>query len=269
MAKGHTKEKIMSYDKLNLASFTASLKENKYESATGARRAVGKATTLSDSDKEKARKLIDAHFGAGATVAKTGAKKASAKTGAKKASAKKAAAQPKKAAAAQKTSSPKKASSAKKTEATRRRQPVTSADLQSIPATGVGVVAGVDFEDIASVATQIRIAEKTVQNVGAALNVITQAKKEFPDAELQSVIEDMGTTLSGAVGIFRHVVNQISKTGASVNANANPQIATPTAPAITPPAPIVNGGVGQPSRGESLFRESQGENEDEQAPNRA
>ena len=86
----------------------------------------------------------------------------------------------------------------------------------------------------------------------AALGVITQAKKEYPDADLQSVVEEMGTTLSGAVGIFKSVVNSIATHG---NAEQK-QLVQPSLPALERPAPIVNNGV-VPSRGESLFRESQ------------
>lgn len=257
----------MSYDKLSLASFTASLKEGKYESATGARRAVGKATTLSDADKDKARKAIDAHFGAGATVAP---KKAGAKAAAKKT----AAAPKKKAAAAKKTASakpqvnkpagaPKKKAAAKKTSAKRAARAVPTETLET---TGVGSVSlssipasNHDLENIGSIGTKLRLAEKTIQNVGAALNVVTQAKKEYPDADLSAVVEEMGTTLSGAVGIFRSVVHEAAKHGATlaaapgIPAIQSPAIAAPEAP--RPPA-IVNNGV-LPSRAESLFNESQ------------
>lgn len=54
----------MSYDKLSMKSFKESLATGKYNSAAGARRAVGKALTLSSAEKDQARKLIDAKFGA-------------------------------------------------------------------------------------------------------------------------------------------------------------------------------------------------------------
>lgn len=265
----------MSYDKLSLASFTAALKEGKYESATGARRAVGKAQTLSEGDKDKARKAIDAHFGSAPAAAP---KKASAK----KAAAKKASAAPKKAASAKPqvnkpAAAPKKKAAAKKTSAKRGARTVGTtshdADYVEVKHAQVGSVglpnSTVDLDNLGSISTQLRLAEKTIQNVGAALNVVTQAKKEYPDADLASVVEDMGTTLSGAVGIFRAVVNEASKQmigTSTIEAPAQPQIPQIPPPVVQTEGPrtggIINNGV--TSRAESLFNESQPQ--DQQQP---
>lgn len=228
----------MSYDKLSLASFQASLKEGKYQSATGARRAVGKATTLSNADKDKARKAIDAHFGADA---KPAPKKAAVKKTA--ASKKVAAAAPKKTAA---KAAPKKAASkaapAKRTPATSVPQPPAS--LPSL-----------DIENLGSIGTQVRLAEKTIQNAGAALNAVTQAKKECPDADLAGVMEEIGLTISESVAIFRQVVQSIPRVPAAKKSTRAQQAQAPQEQAVTPPQNgIVNAGV--PSRAESLFRES-------------
>lgn len=51
----------MSYEKLTPAKFAESLSGNKYDTATGARRAIGKAD-WADKDKNKAREAVDAHF---------------------------------------------------------------------------------------------------------------------------------------------------------------------------------------------------------------
>jgi|HigsolmetaAR201D_1030396.scaffolds.fasta_scaffold18162_2 hypothetical protein len=221
----------MSYDKLSLASFKEALKANKYVNATGARRAVGKATTLSDADKEKARAAIDEHFGL-------------APASPKKTAAKKTAAAPKKAAAAKVPAAPKKKkkkkSSAKKAASARIAAPVAEAQAVGV----IPQIGPIDLENIDSVATQMKIAEKTIQNVGAALSVLSQAKQQYPEADLGSAVEEMGGTLAGAVGIFRQVVNNITKTIGSAESVSQ-----------APIQGVVNHGV-VPSRAESLFKGS-------------
>lgn len=260
MAKGH-KEIIMSYDKLSLASFKEALKANKYVSATGARRAVGKATTLSDGDKDKARAAIDAHFGSTPAPAPT-PKKAAAK-----AAPKKAAAAPKKVAAKKAAAAPKKTAAAAKPAATPKKKAASgkksSARAPQAEAQAVGVlpaIGHIDLENIGSIGTQMKIAEKTIQNVGAALSVLTQAKQQYPEADLAEAVNEMGGTLAGAVGIFRQVVNIITKNGTDAAAE---QTAAPPAPA--PRQGVVNNGV-VPSRAENLFRDSGPEGSEAQQP---
>lgn len=250
----------MSYDKLSLASFTEALKSGKYETATAARRGVGKATTLSEADKDKARKLIDAKFGSGPTPSKKTAK-AAPKKKAVAVPKKKAAAAPKKAAAAKAAPAPKKvaaaASKRQPQQQKRQAQPAVPAFPASVPS--------IDLENLTSISTQIRVAEKTIQNVGAAMNVITQAKDKYPDADLQSALEEMGMTLSGACNIFRTVVHAVvtSSQNGSTESTGLPAVKGPEAPRAPvvqqPTAPVVpqlaNNGV-QPTRAESLFRES-------------
>jgi len=86
------------YEKRDLSAFKAKLNNDGYDSATGARRAVGKFQEWSEEDRDKARKLIDAHFGEASTAPKSKKSKA----------AKKVAAKPKKAAAAAAAPGPKK-----------------------------------------------------------------------------------------------------------------------------------------------------------------
>jgi hypothetical protein len=83
----------MAYERMTLSSFHENLKAGKYETATGARRAVGKANDWSAHDKVVAAGLINTHFGADSAktaaprAAKSTAKKVAKKT-AKKAAAK-------------------------------------------------------------------------------------------------------------------------------------------------------------------------------------
>lgn len=71
-----TAQPASAYTKVTLETFKAKLKANGYDSATAARRAVGKAS-WSDDEKDSARKAIDKHFGAESAPAKS-AKSASA-----------------------------------------------------------------------------------------------------------------------------------------------------------------------------------------------
>lgn len=90
------------YEKLTLERFKLSLKEGKYETLTGARRAIGKTTSWSAKEREAAQELANKHFSGSAPIAKTAAKATPKKVAAKKTTAK-AAASPKKSAAAKKT----------------------------------------------------------------------------------------------------------------------------------------------------------------------
>jgi hypothetical protein len=53
----------MAYTKVTADDLIRSIKEGKYSSATGARRAVGKTANLSDNDKNRVRREIDVRFG--------------------------------------------------------------------------------------------------------------------------------------------------------------------------------------------------------------
>lgn len=73
------KEATMKYEKLTPATFRKKLKDGGYGSATGARRAVGKAKTWTEKEKESARRSIDKHFDSSEPAPKTTKKPAAAK----------------------------------------------------------------------------------------------------------------------------------------------------------------------------------------------
>jgi hypothetical protein len=254
------------YDKLTLQSFRAKLKNGDYVNATGARRAVGKATSLDDAEKKSAQKAIDAHFASDAPKAAPAAKKAAEPKAPRAKTVKTDAPMPTAAKAAAKT--PRKAMTAG---ATAGRKGYTGPGAigkekaQDKPAPFARELVGETFrdEDFGSISTQLRIAEKTIQNVGSALNVLCVAKDRFPTAGLEPVVEEMGGTISAAVNIYRSVINQM--------ANYRTE-ATPALPPIPPqnlasahadeevdaPAPIATAtGNGAPkTHGETLFTES-------------
>lgn len=178
------------YEKLTPSAFKKALTDGKYLSATAARRAVGKASTLSESEKDSCRKIIDNHFG-DAPAKKAPAKKAVVK----KVAVKKA---------------PAKKSLAKKA-APKGRSPKGVSEDRSIfgPQPEVGGV-GV-FDDYSTMTDQIRIAEKTIQNTGMALTTLIEASKVCPDTKLQPAIESAGLVLAGAVTIFRSVTSRVAQ----------------------------------------------------------
>lgn len=58
----------MAYEPLTFTKFKKQLGENHYDNVSGARRAVGKATSFTPDEKEKAYKLVNAQFGEAATA---------------------------------------------------------------------------------------------------------------------------------------------------------------------------------------------------------
>ena len=227
----------MSYDKLSLASFQEALKSGKYETATAAKRGVGRAQTLSDKDKEKARALIEAHFGESPKPAKP-AKKTAKTAAAKKSSKKTTEAAPKKAAA----------KTASKTPGRRGRPPRAASSDPSVTSATV-----TSADDLSSPEAQINFAEKTIQNVGAALSVATNAHKEFGGNidSIRSAVESMGATLEGAVGIFKRHVHNIAVAHSATPSDIQP----PSIPTPSIPAPAANGSSTS-TNPEILFRGS-------------
>lgn len=244
----------MAYDKLSLASFKEALKEgDKYKSATGARRAVGKATTLSASDKDAARKLIDAHFGEDSSAKAAPSKKAP--------KAPKAAKTPKAPKAVKKVTAPAKAKKLGKRGPNKANRPAEQEHATATLSTHFGQLMGertainnVDFEDLASTGTQIRIAEKTITSISAALNAVTAAKDKFPDAELSPIAEEMSHTMMPALGIFRKVVEQVASRQAAATVRKVIKHTPETDTAKTDV--MVNGTGGMRTKGEELFQES-------------
>lgn len=58
----------MAYEPLTFTKFKKQLGENHYDNVSGARRAVGKATSFTADEKEKAYKLVNAQFGEAAAA---------------------------------------------------------------------------------------------------------------------------------------------------------------------------------------------------------
>lgn len=183
----------MSYDKMSIASFKEALKQGKYETATGARRAIGKAATLSENEKEQARYLVDAHFSDAVKPANKPSKpgvKAVAKTAEKRA--------PREPAPEKRTRSPK----------------------------------GPSSMDLSDVETQVRLAEQIASQQSSALNALAAAKVAEPGANVASRIEEVSTDLAESLSIFRRVVQGIKATQtcsvATEQSSPSPVVNVPT-----------------------------------------
>jgi hypothetical protein len=75
-----TQGEIMQYAKMDLAKFTEQLNVGRYESRTGARRAIGKMSEWSAKDSAAAHVLVNKRFGEGDALAPKSTKKGKAKT---------------------------------------------------------------------------------------------------------------------------------------------------------------------------------------------
>jgi len=197
----------MAYEKLSVKAFKDALQSKKYESATAARRAVGKASTLNDAEKDQCRKAIDAYFGEDAK-----AKKPVAKAKAPRAA---------------------KAGKVEKPKATKPRKAGKPA-AQQLSIFGPQPTGAGSLDDFTNLTVQMKIAEKTIQNAGNALGTLIEAKKISPDSDLSSNIEAASAVLSSAVEIFRGVTHKVTSYLAGV---ARKETAEHTAP--------VNGGNGK------------------------
>lgn len=176
----------MGYDKGSFDSFKAALKASKYETATGARRAIGKFAQLSAEEKDKARKLVDAHFGE--TSSATKAPKAAAKTAAAPKAAKPVTRQPQRAAAAPVVAAP------KGKPGRPARTPVTT---QKIAAA-----------DVSSLVDDLSLGERIVTAATQALSTLEGVKNAFEGVDTAKAAAEYTRELGRTVGLFRRVVSE-------------------------------------------------------------
>lgn len=189
---------MAAYTKLNFKMFKVALEQGKYEIASSARRAVGKASDITASEKDQARKLIDARFGTDApkAVAKPAVKAAPVKAAK---AAKAAAVKPVKVAKAVKM---KTAKAAAKLHPVVDRDPVTAAPAPVLSD-------GVNYEDVRSTATQIKLAEKASINAAASINALVGAKQVGVDID-EGAVQNFTATLDEANSIFRSIVTRVA-----------------------------------------------------------
>lgn len=213
----------MAYSMLNTKTFIELVKKGNYDTKTGARRALGKTRSIPEEDKAKCQKAIDDFFGADEKPAK--------KPAAKKPVVKKEAA-PKKAPKAPKEKP------AKKQKAKRASVATPAVGPQDSIMVGAHVVGM--FDDVNSITTQLRIAEKTIQNAGSVMSILLEAKRVSSEIDVAEAIERTAITLTGAVNIFDNITNKVASALVKQQDNA-------AAAAATPP----NGGSGK-----TLFQEA-------------
>ena len=206
----------MSYGKMTFSLFKESLEQGKYETATAARRAIGKAADFSENQKDQARKLVETHFSEGAS------KKVD-----KKAEKKPAKAVEKKAAAE------KPAKAAKELKAAVSSPAPATAVAQPTPT-------GLNFADPE---LQIRLAEEIADRQSAMLNALAAAKAADPRFDASARFEEISNDLSDTISLFRGIVRSIKENQAVGSFRSS----------VTDHA---TNGVGPHAKGEALFRDS-------------
>jgi hypothetical protein len=171
----------MAYERMTLSSFSEHLKAGKYDTATGARRAVGKATDWSGHDKTLAANAINTHFGADAPKTAPRAAKKSAKAIKKVAKvAKKAAAKAAPAAAAPKQAA--KAAPVKR--AVSKRTPTPKAYATS-PAPATELTDSSFMLPVRTVTTPALIGEAVLRQNNASNVVVALSALQSRDAQEQ------------------------------------------------------------------------------------
>lgn len=206
---------MASYEKLTLERFKAALKEGKYTSLTGARRAIGKTTSWSAKERAAAQELANKHFGeSGETAAKSTPKKATAKKTAAKATPKKASA---KGTHGSKTGG-------KKTAATRKSREDSSPE--ALGAAERGPIAASSREAIqASSGFEHRVAaHESLAFVSHARQELQQFKAMNPSLNTTSQEKALFDILENAIG---HMGKTLPHADASVS--AVPRIEVPKA----------------------------------------
>lgn len=171
----------MAYEPLTFTKFKKQLGENHYDNVSGARRAVGKASSFTPDEKEKAYKLVNAQFGEAATAKPEKPAKVKAEKAAKPAKAAK---------AAKAEKAPKAEAKAEKPAKTRAKRGVAVRVLTTSPDE-----ARLDFaERIINSAT----------NAIAALNGVRDEKET--KAAVVRVIADATTLLASGIAAARDLV---------------------------------------------------------------
>lgn len=217
----------MNYEKLSLETFTAKLKEGKYESATGARRAVGK-TSWKQSEKEKAQALINGHFGEGATTAKPAAKKpAVAKKTAKKIAVKRAKAAP--------VAHTEEAPQAKKPPVV-RRQPQVASEKNKAPYAGAATTP-------TTIGDAVQMSHSLLSVVSATRAELDKARKVAPSEDYSPIEKELRDLMHRGLSLVNASVPTGSESGA-------PHVTLPrSAPVVSPstsvsvktaPAPVAH-----------------------------
>jgi len=193
----------MAYSMLNTKTFIELVKKGNYDTKTGARRALGKTRSIPDEDKAKCQKAIDDHFGPDEKPAKT--TKAPKTPKAKKEAAPK----------IQKAKKSVKEKPAKKQKAKRTAVGPTPGIMVEAHVSGM-------FDDVNSITTQLRIAEKTIQNAGSVMSILLEAKKVASEIDVSEAIERTAITLTGAVNIFDNITNKVASALVRQQDNATP-----------------------------------------------
>ena len=178
----------MAYTKMTVADFKKKLKDGEYETATGARRGIGK-TAFSEEEKTACHRAIDKHFGEEAAPKKAGptSGKKVAKAAAKPVKAIKAGAvEPVAAVVTEPTDGKKKAAVSKRG----RRAAVAT----SVPTNDVEAMA------------KLHLAKERIGTITQAIDAMKKAKEAYPDLDTKEGAGAAGAALTDIMqGIHKTV----------------------------------------------------------------
>lgn len=224
---------MANYQKLTLEMFQANLKEDKYETLTGARRAIGKTASWSAKEKEKARELANKHFGS------DGSTKAAVKPAKAKKAAKKAAAAPEKKAAAQ--AAPKKGLIGRKGAVKKAAEPRSF--LPSTPAEHTLSASG-----LLEFAAQARGLVHALKQMNPSIDTSTSEKDLY--SLVQGAITDMKKSVTPAIATA-----SAQAPAPVVRIKVPPQARQPQVQQVEPTTPEVVGDLSGPVDESSLSAE--------------
>jgi len=197
----------MKYEPLTPEKFADKLKTGEYESLTGARRAVGKAS-WNDAQRDKARKQADAHFGAVTGVLTSPFKKPAAKKVTISTIKQKLGSVP--------TAAPKprgrKPRAAQMQSSTETAAPSVDMTPGHFASATPAVSKPLTVADIRKNPFQtIQLAEHAVQSGTSVLNALTEAKKQHPSLETSAAHDQAIDTIRSALKLTSTVIDKLSE----------------------------------------------------------
>lgn len=215
----------MPYSKKSLTDFKKDLDGGLYQSATGARRAVGKFADWSEGERGKARKLIDGHFGESSDTPSKKKKKAPKKARGKKAAKKKA-----KAKAASKKAPKKAAKKAAKKKAVKAAAP-KKASTKKAPSKG-------SSKSTARVLDTVDAESNRLGTYELALSNLKTIRDIDPEHDVSSALSEATEGIRECLSRLRGLRSPLApETSLGSNGAQQDQTEVPSSPAVEVSAP--------------------------------
>lgn len=225
----------MNYEKLTLERFGTNLKEGKYDTPTGARRAIGKTSSWKQAEKDQAQAMVNKHFKVDASAA---AKPAAKKAAVKKTPAKK---------AAKKTQAKATAAEPVEKPATVKRTPsvASAAEKFKAPPASVGTL------------DAVQMSHQLIGVAHAARAEIDKAREADPQADFTGVEKELRLVLHRGLALVSVSTDAVEGTAVLPPPRVSVPVSTPApkptvtvkATPIPAPAPVVETKPAAPENG--------------------